>query len=88
MGTVSQSSDEPVYLKMVSIVGSIGLRGFTLCSVLRRAKSAPAKRMRRIHRQLRVATTVGMFIESHLHISFGLANVAVTARTVSFVDRL
>ena len=38
--------------------------------------------------RFKVVTTVSMFIKSHLHISHGLTNVAVTARTVSFVDRV
>ena len=29
-----------------------------------------------------------MFLNSHLHISHGLADVTVTARTVSFVDHI
>ena len=36
--------------------------------------------------RLRIATAVSRFIKSHLHISHGLTNVAVTTRTVPSVD--
>ena len=38
--------------------------------------------------RFRVIKYVGMFLNLHLHISHGLTDVIVTARTVSFIDHV